>query len=66
VLRDACNDIDAGTLDGAIFNRLTQLKEWKAYICGDPDFVRDLRKKIFLAGAATRNIYADAFIRSAA
>jgi CDP-4-dehydro-6-deoxyglucose reductase, E3 len=65
VLRDACNDIDAGTLDGAIFTRLPQLKDWKTYVCGDPDFVRGLRKKIFLAGAASRSIYADAFIRSA-
>jgi len=65
VLRDARDDIDAGALDRAIFSRLTQLKEWKSYICGDPDFVRDLRRKIFLAGAASRNIYADAFIRSA-
>jgi NAD(P)H-flavin reductase len=65
VLRDGTSDMETVSLDRAIFDRHPELKGWKAYVCGDPELVQSLRKKIFIAGAATRNIYADAFIPSA-
>ena len=36
--------------------------EWKAYLCGSPDIVGQLKKAIFLAGASMKNIYTDPFI----
>lgn len=33
----------------------------RAYLCGDPPLVEAMRKKLFLAGISTRDIYADAF-----
>lgn len=34
----------------------------RAYLCGNPDFVHGLRKKIFLKGAKSSNIFCDPFI----
>ena len=34
---------------------------WKIYLAGNPDMVNNLRKQLFLAGASSRNIYADPF-----
>ncbi|GAB4393714.1 MAG: FAD-binding oxidoreductase [Gammaproteobacteria bacterium] len=34
----------------------------RVYICGDPNFVMKLKKQVFLAGIASRNIFNDAFI----
>jgi NAD(P)H-flavin reductase/ferredoxin len=65
VLRDGGNEMETGTLDGSILARFPRLEGWKAYLCGDPALVNSLRKKAFLAGAASRSIYADAFLSSA-
>ncbi len=37
-------------------------KELRIYLCGGPDFVNSMKKKTFLAGAASQNIYSDAFV----
>lgn len=39
-------------------------KGCSAYLCGAPDFVNGLRKRLFLAGASMNEIYADAFLSS--
>jgi len=57
--------LEVGPLDACVLARLPKLDGWKAYLCGDPAIVNLLRKKIFLAGAASRSIYADAFLPSA-
>ncbi len=38
------------------------LKGWRAYLCGNPNMVETSKKKIFLAGAALGDIFADAFV----
>jgi CDP-4-dehydro-6-deoxyglucose reductase len=66
VLRDGNdNEIETGLLDQCILGRFPKLAGWKGYVCGDPQLVNSLRKKLFLAGMASRAIYADAFIPSA-
>ncbi len=65
VLRNGGDDVETGALDACIFGKLPNLDGWKAYLCGDPAIVNLLRKKVFLAGAASRSIYADAFLPSA-
>ena len=58
-------DIEVGPIDHAVMKRLPKLHGWRAFVCGDPAIVNLLRKKIFLAGAASHDIYADAFLPSA-
>lgn len=38
-----------------------RLQGWRGYVCGDPGMVGLLKKKFFLAGMASREIFADAF-----
>lgn len=40
---------------------LSDPKGWRIFLCGHPDMVATTRKKAFLAGAAMKDIYADAF-----
>jgi len=37
---------------------------WKAFLCGDPDLVKGLRKQIFLASCNMNDIYTDPFIHT--
>lgn len=39
-----------------------RLAETRVYLCGAPDFVQQLRRRIFLKGVKSTNIYCDAFI----
>lgn len=59
-------EAEVGALDDAILSRFPKLSGWKGYVCGDPGLVNSLRKKFFLAGMASRQIYADPFLPSAA
>lgn len=52
-----------GPIENVLLARLPRLSGWRAFVCGGPAAVQVLRKKIFLAGAASRDIYADAFLR---
>lgn len=50
-----------GSIDSVVLNALPNLAGWRVYLCGDPEIVRQLQSRIFLAGAAMQEIYADAF-----
>lgn len=39
-----------------------RLKETRVYLCGAPDFVQGLRKRIFLKGVSSAHIFCDAFV----
>jgi CDP-4-dehydro-6-deoxyglucose reductase len=67
VLRDegGCG-AEVGELDKCILAKFKSLAGWKGYVCGDPALVNLLRKKLFLGGMASKAIYADAFVPSAA
>lgn len=41
---------------------LTDLKGWRVFLCGHPDMVNQAKKMTFLRGAASADIYADAFL----
>lgn len=47
--------------EGAVLRLAEAVDQAKAYLCGDPATVKNLRKKLFLAGAGVDSIYADAF-----
>jgi len=62
------NGLDAfpvGPVDQVVLQHRPKLNGWRAFVCGDPAIVNVLRRKIFLAGAASRDIYADAFVPAA-
>jgi CDP-4-dehydro-6-deoxyglucose reductase len=56
--------IAVGALDKVIADRIPNLKGWRGFVCGDPGLVQALKMKLFLAGMASKDIYADAFIPS--
>jgi NAD(P)H-flavin reductase len=60
------SEIEVRELDQCILSRFPSLKGWKGYVCGDPALVNSLRKKLFLAGIASKAIYTDAFVPTAA
>lgn len=41
------------------------LSGWRVYLCGNPELVRQMQRKCFLAGAAMADILADAFLPAA-
>ena len=51
-----------GPVTGVISSAHPQLKGWRGYICGDPSIVNQLKKSVFLAGMASREIHSDAFV----
>ena len=54
-----------GALDQAISSQIPNVAGWRGYICGDPGIVQSLKMKLFLAGMASKDIHADAFIPAA-
>lgn len=58
---EAPNGGAVGSIDDVVLRAIPDLAGWRAYLCGDPEIVRTLQGKIFLAGAAMQEIYADAF-----
>ena len=54
-----------GPIDKVILSRIPVLTGWRGFVCGDPGLVQSLRKKLFLSGMASRDIYADAFLPAA-
>jgi len=40
---------------------LSDLKNWRVFLCGHPDMVNQMKRQAFLKGAAMCDIYADAF-----
>ncbi len=58
--------LETGKLDTVIAHRHPKLSGWRGFVCGDPTVVQLLRKKFFLAGMASREIFADAFLQAPA
>lgn len=54
-----------GRVEATVTERLPSLKDHRVFLCGNADVVGMMRKKAFLAGAALKDIYADAFLPSA-
>lgn len=56
--------LTTGSLEEALEKHLdpSDITHTHAYLCGNPDFVHKLRKKIFLKGAKSSNIFCDPFI----
>ena len=63
---DAPRGGKTGALDSCVLSLFPNLEGWRGFVCGYPGFVNTFRKKIFLAGMASKDIYADAFLPSLA
>lgn len=64
VLSGGGDAILTGAIDDLILREVPQLPACRAYVCGDPAIVNRLKKRLFLAGMASREIFADAFLPS--
>lgn len=62
----ADDDVERMPLEQAALALDGNFADWTIFLCGAPALVNTLRKKLFLAGAAMRNIHADAFLASPA
>ena len=51
-----------GPLPDMIQAEHRHLNGWRGFVCGDPPIVNLLRKRFFLAGMASREIFSDAFV----
>jgi NAD(P)H-flavin reductase/ferredoxin len=58
-------DVQVGPIDEIVLKRFPKLAGWRGYVCGDPTLVQSLKKKLFLSGMGSRDIYADAFVPAA-
>lgn len=52
--RGRANDIALATV--------SDLKGWRVFLCGHPDMVNQMKRMTFIHGAASADIYADAFL----
>ena len=65
VLREATESEHAGALDEVAVQLAATLDDTRAFLCGDDAIVRALRRRLFLAGLASREIFADPFVPAA-
>lgn len=65
VLKGALPGMEEGAIDAVVARHFPKTNGVRAFVCGAPDVVQALKKKIFLAGAALRDIAADAFVPAA-
>ena len=57
--------IHVGALDAQVRAECPKPAGFSAFLCGNPELVLSLRKKLFLAGLSLKDIHADAFLPSA-
>ncbi len=63
VLNGAAEDgVHIGTIDEVALEAIPDLKGWRVFLCGDPELVRAMQRKCFMAGASLGEIAADAFL----
>ena len=66
VLRpEGCSAVDARPLDELVVATIGDFDGWHSYLCGAPELVNQLRKRIVLAGARMDAICADVFLPTA-
>jgi ferredoxin-NADP reductase/ferredoxin len=58
----ATSGIKIGELKDIVLSGLSDPKQKRVYLCGDPGLVRILKKQIFLAGVSMNRLHADPFV----
>lgn len=54
-------DYETGEVAEIIFKNISSFKGYRVFLCGNPVIIKDVQKKIFLAGASMSEIYVDPF-----
>ena len=62
---EGCTAVDTRPLDELVTKVVGDFSGWHSYLCGAPELVNQLRKRIFLAGARMDAICADVFLPTA-
>lgn len=62
VVAGATPGIEEGALDAVVLRHVPKPRGQRCYVCGAPDVVRTLKKKLFLAGASLSDIQTDEFV----
>ncbi|MFP2932973.1 FAD-binding oxidoreductase [Pyxidicoccus sp. 3LG] len=65
VLAEGSRDVAEGALDVLIRAECPKPVGWRAWLCGDPQLVLSLRKKLFLSGLSLKELHVDSFLPSA-
>lgn len=65
VLSDGSRDVAEGPLDVLIRSECPKPTGYRAWLCGDPQLVLSLRKKLFLSGLSLKDLHTDSFLPSA-
>ncbi|MBZ5712437.1 FAD-binding oxidoreductase [Nannocystis pusilla] len=55
-------EIEVGDLAAVTLRLFPNLKGWRVFLCGSPDWVNALKKQCFLRGAGLKDISTDAFL----
>jgi NAD(P)H-flavin reductase len=55
-------DVHEGALDALVLEEQPEPAGARVFLCGDPGFVNGLKRKLFLAGAALKEIHSDPFL----
>ena len=66
VLRGAHDDVEEGSLDDVVLRHIPKPARSRVFLCGAPDMVSKMKKRIYLAGAALWDISGDAFVPASA
>ena len=66
VLRGALPGMEEGPLDAVVARHIPRTVGMRVFVCGAPEIVKTLKKKLFLAGASLPDIASDAFVPAAA
>jgi CDP-4-dehydro-6-deoxyglucose reductase, E3 len=61
---DANPGTAVGSLETAVLSSAASFDGHRVFLCGDPSLVNAMKRKVFLKGAAMREIHADAFAAS--
>ena len=59
---DLADGFSSGRVNDVALASFSELKGWRIFLCGHPDMVNQMKKMTFLKGAASTDIYADAFL----
>jgi CDP-4-dehydro-6-deoxyglucose reductase len=62
VLLDSREGIEEGSLEQVVIRHLPKTTGMRVFLCGAPELVALVKKKVFLAGASMRDISSDAFV----
>lgn len=61
---EAREGLEVGELPKLVKAHVPNAKGWRAYLCGDPNLVKSLKRALFLGGASLQEIFADPFVEA--